>query len=257
MDTWIQFVDLCRTSDRINLAEKTLTSLVGNTHIESDESQIRAPPPVIFAYYRLAWAKHIRNNEKHERAGTLAQLRQFTETLAEDIGVGERQTQPALISPEDKLYGEYTKLLARCYVELGEWQAAMRENDITADPTPIIADYATATQLDTDWYQAWHTWALANFDVINQFEVSQQGLQPVHFNTYIIPAVEGESRLEDSADEKVSCDLSLYHPGMPCRIRSDCSLCGFSMGINMASAMLSPKAFTLSKWMSGWKSSRK
>lgn len=29
MDTWIEFADLCRTSDRLNLAEKTLTSLVG------------------------------------------------------------------------------------------------------------------------------------------------------------------------------------------------------------------------------------
>lgn len=32
METWINFADLCRTSDRLNLAEKTLTSLVGASY---------------------------------------------------------------------------------------------------------------------------------------------------------------------------------------------------------------------------------
>ena len=36
MDTWIDFADLCRTSDRLNLAEKTLTSLVGSSYSAVD-----------------------------------------------------------------------------------------------------------------------------------------------------------------------------------------------------------------------------
>lgn len=60
-----------------------------------------------------------------------------------------------------------------------------------ADPSGILHDYSLATELDPEWYQAWHTWALANFEVITQLEVSQQGLSPIHFTTYIIPAVEG------------------------------------------------------------------
>lgn len=36
MDTWIHFSDLCRDSDRLNLAEKTLTSLVGNSYNAMD-----------------------------------------------------------------------------------------------------------------------------------------------------------------------------------------------------------------------------
>ena len=54
-----------------------------------------------------------------------------------------------------------------------------------------MRDYAIATELDPEWYQAWHTWALANFEVVNQLEVSQQGLTGAHFTTYIIPAVQG------------------------------------------------------------------
>lgn len=59
------------------------------------------------------------------------------------------------------------------------------------EPAPILRDYALATQLDPGWYQAWHTWALANFEVISSFEMSQQGLSSAHFKDYIIPAVKG------------------------------------------------------------------
>ena len=64
-------------------------------------------------------------------------------------------------------------------------------DSMQADPSAILQDYAVATELDPEWYQAWHTWALANFEVINQLEVSQQGLSSAHFTTYIIPAVQG------------------------------------------------------------------
>jgi len=39
MDTWIAFADLCRDSDRLNLAEKTLTSLVGN-HVNAQDPEV-------------------------------------------------------------------------------------------------------------------------------------------------------------------------------------------------------------------------
>jgi hypothetical protein len=38
--TWLHFADLCRTSDRLTLAEKTLTALVGNSGIDADVSSI-------------------------------------------------------------------------------------------------------------------------------------------------------------------------------------------------------------------------
>lgn len=70
-----------------------------------------------------------------------------------------------------------------------------------SDPSPILSDFSVATELDPDWYQAWHTWALANFEAITQLEVSQQGLISAHFTTYIIPAVEGMSISMLAADD--------------------------------------------------------
>ncbi|OXG23734.1 FKBP12-rapamycin complex-associated protein [Cryptococcus neoformans Ze90-1] len=191
MDTWIEFADLCRTSDRLNLAEKTLTSLVGFQYPSMEDTRGRAPPPIIFAYLRMAWAKNLQIDSREERYETLQHLRDFTDQLTDDVGIGARGPNGRLMLPDQKLYGSYTKLLAQCHVELGQWQATLRESQGSADPSGILHDYCLATELDPEWYQAWHTWALANFEVITQLEVSQQGLSPVHFTTYIIPAVEG------------------------------------------------------------------
>ena len=57
----------------------------------------------------------------------------------------------------------------------------------------MLDHYSLATELDPVWYQAWHAWALANYDVITELEVSSEGLTAEHFPTYIIPAVESES----------------------------------------------------------------
>lgn len=128
IDTWISFADLCRTSDRLNLAEKTLTSLVGQQyHANDPESRQRAPPPVIFAWFKLAWAKNQQEGDRHEKTETLINLRQFTNQLSNDIGVGGREADGRLMLPDEKLYGEYTRLLARCYVELGQWQVNLMD----------------------------------------------------------------------------------------------------------------------------------
>jgi len=61
---------------------------------------------------------------------TLSFLRDFTEQLTHDIHAGDRDANGNLILPDEKLYGEYTKLLARCHVELGTWQSALGDNPL-------------------------------------------------------------------------------------------------------------------------------
>jgi hypothetical protein len=82
-----------------------------------------------------------------------------------------------------------SRWVTRFYAAIG-WTVVLMNQ---SDPSAVLADYSVATELDPGWYQAWHTWALANFEVITQLEVSQQGLSSAHFTTYIIPAVEGQS----------------------------------------------------------------
>ncbi|KAL7421428.1 phosphatidylinositol kinase-related protein kinase tor1 [Cryptotrichosporon argae] len=193
MDTWIDFADLCRVSDRLGVAEKTLTSLVGQSVYSpyDPEAKQRAPPPVVFAFLRLKWAQANKTDSRDAKYEALVNLRNFALQVSEDIGLGVRDEAGRLVPPDPLAYGEYTKLLAKCHVELGQWQSALREHTHTTDPTAILHDYQLATELDPEWYQAWHTWALANFEVITSLEVAQQAFSTTHFGNYIIPAVEG------------------------------------------------------------------
>jgi FKBP12-rapamycin complex-associated protein len=59
----------------------------------------------------------------------------------------------------------------------------------------ILYSYLLATQFDPNWYKAWHTWALANFEVVNhllnQAEVKAADVMGTTLVPHIIPAVQG------------------------------------------------------------------
>ena len=62
-----------------------------------------------------------------------------------------------------------------------------------------------ATQYDKDWYKAWHSWALANFEVISFYEKSNSTTPTDHTDIeenasihqevfrYVVPSVQGIS----------------------------------------------------------------
>ena len=61
----------------------------------------------------------------------------------------------------------------------------------------ILHCYMLATHFDAGWYKAWHTWALANFEVIGHLE-SQNDLRTVDLPgeglaAHTVQAVEGDS----------------------------------------------------------------
>ena len=57
----------------------------------------------------------------------------------------------------------------------------------------ILHAYSMSTQLDPMWYKAWHTWALANFEVVNHLEagIRAEELLPETLVTHVIAAIRG------------------------------------------------------------------
>lgn len=130
IDTWIKFADLCRTSDRLTLAEKTLESLIGTSSIAGQvvshcvnnvcltgKGGERAPPQVIFAYFKLLWAQGKKNSAVECMEHLAAQL-------GNDIGLNHRDQQGRLTFSEGYAQSD-RQLLARCHVELGQWQSSL------------------------------------------------------------------------------------------------------------------------------------
>ncbi|PWZ00165.1 putative TOR1-1-phosphatidylinositol 3-kinase [Testicularia cyperi] len=189
-ETWIKFANLCRKSGRMVLAEKTLNSLLGPEGNGADpRSPIgpKAPPPVIYAHLKFMWASGA-------RIESLSYLQEFTRNLAEDLGIhatdehGNPIAQDWQSSPR---LGEFARLLARCFFKQGEWQMSLRENWVTDDNSNVIESYRRATELDRNWYKAWHAWALANFEIISHHEARNEQITPQMIAASIVPSVQG------------------------------------------------------------------
>ena len=58
----------------------------------------------------------------------------------------------------------------------------------------ILRAYCLATHYDPGWYTAWHTWALANFDVVGYMEGQNDNrtdLPDKELAVHIVQAVDG------------------------------------------------------------------
>jgi FKBP12-rapamycin complex-associated protein len=209
IEMWIKFANLCRKSNRIGLAEKSLSDLLdlkdGLGNLMSD---VRAPPQVVYAYLKFLWATG------HQQ-DALSNLKQFTTRMSSDLGNpsslhlanginevdilngsitvdGSHQYNPVDVQGQEA----YAKLLARCYLKQGEWQVAMNkgnwQNKQVAD---ILGSYSAATQYNQNWYKAWHAWALANFEVVTSI-TSRADRETAHVSpeviaNYVLPAIRG------------------------------------------------------------------
>ncbi|RKF83441.1 Serine/threonine-protein kinase tor2 [Golovinomyces cichoracearum] len=148
---------------------------------------IGVPPPVQYAVLKFHWA-----NGKHEAA--LNALQSFTKDLADHLrsfqiqahAMDSADVKNSLMvngnsydvetnvydsSPQTKFnmnhYEEQHVLLARCYLKQGEWQVALKKGDWNHDAVgEILESFRAAANFNPNWYKAWHSWALANFEIV-------------------------------------------------------------------------------------------
>lgn len=97
-------------------------------------------------------------------------------------------------SPAD--LAECQRLLAKCYHKVGEWQQILHGGEWDHEFThEILSAYQAATRYNKDWYRAWHSWALANFEVVNeltsQADREATELPPNVVHEHIVPAITG------------------------------------------------------------------
>jgi FKBP12-rapamycin complex-associated protein len=208
MEMWIKFANLCRKSNRIGLAEKSLQALLApGEEIATIAPDSRTPPQVVYAHLKYMWS----TGQQHE---ALHHLKEFTANLAQ----GSAGRVPAAINGATnginggplhhgangtsvpatfaKDVDGYKKLLARCYLKQGEWLIAIQRGDWHHEHVhDILASYSAATQYNREWYKAWHAWALANFEVVttitsNPDEAAAVVSQNI-ITDYVVPAIHG------------------------------------------------------------------
>ncbi|KAJ1521597.1 hypothetical protein ONE63_003248 [Megalurothrips usitatus] len=179
MHTWLKYASLCRKSSRFMLSKKTLVMLMGcDPDDRPDEPLPTTCPQVTFSF-----AKHMWMSGKQVEAYN--KLHHFVQT----------SLQPAIDSAGDKR-DEHCRLLARCYLKLGQWQETLQglsEHSIPA----VLTYYQAAREHDPDWYKAWHAWAYVNFETVLFYKQNEtaSGSSSSSNNTVIsqftVPAVVG------------------------------------------------------------------
>ncbi|KAK0179190.1 hypothetical protein PV327_008004 [Microctonus hyperodae] len=172
MYTWLKYASLCRKNGSLMLCHKTLVMLLGTDPSKTpDEPLPTTHPQVTFAYCKHMWVAN-----KREEA--YDQLRTFV----------QNSLQPAAMTlinqPEEEHQHHQQearrRLLARCYLKLGEWLEALKGINEHSIPA-VLSYYAAATEHDPTWYKAWHAFAYTNFETV-LFYKHQQG-EPVAENT--------------------------------------------------------------------------
>jgi len=84
------------------------------------------------------------------------------------------QSLSGISQEEDKrLRDSRCRLLARCYLKLGQWQEALQ--GLSEDSIPAVLQYyQIAREHDPNWYKAWHAWAYMNFETVLFYKHQQQ-----------------------------------------------------------------------------------
>ncbi|KAK4695205.1 serine/threonine-protein kinase mTOR, partial [Lecanoromycetidae sp. Uapishka_2] len=224
LDMWIKFANLCRKSGRIGLAEKSLAllhnvaghssagqSLMANGNPGQAALQVSPiVPEILYAQLKYQWA-----TGQHQ--ASLHHLRGFSQDLSQQLDAisspGGAVNGNAGLSGHNLLLDinssngvgskllrqdmhNVSKLLAKCYVKQGEWMTTMMHGDWESHQVRDIIDaYAHATSYNKSWYKAWHSWALANFEVVTALtaQAKRQGSSVSHsmLVDHVVPAVRG------------------------------------------------------------------
>lgn len=225
MEMFIKFASICRKEGRGGLADRTLNSLIGNDAIgtirspDSLEKVHNAPYAVQYAVYKFLWG-----TSQQDKA--LTALKDFTTRLRDEVegrilALSNNSNGPSGIlngvnstngingvhapfgtsnnqaNPKEKAEVEKMKvLLARCYLKQGDWEASRHDGDWQSDHVQdVLQSYHSATRYNEHWYKAWHSWALANFEVVTSL-TSEAGRETTNVPLpivvdHVIPAIRG------------------------------------------------------------------
>ena len=181
--TWLKYASLCRKSHRLKLSHKTLVTILGDDPSLTPDQ----PLPTAIPQATLAYCKYLWGSSQQDRA--FSQLHNFVKKTLHPRSV----QLSAAASPDEEAERqlvETRKLLARCYLKLGSWQESLQGLQEASIPT-VLQYYAAATEHDSSWYKAWHSWAVMNFETVLFYKLSSSGLTPAHISMYGVPALQG------------------------------------------------------------------
>ncbi|MEE6485217.1 hypothetical protein FKM82_014211 [Ascaphus truei] len=158
MRTWLKYASLCGKSGRLALSHKTLVLLLG----VDPSRQLDHPLPTVHPQVTYAYMKHMWKSTRKIEA--FQHMQHFVQTV-------QQQAQHAAEDQQHKQ--ELHKLMARCFLKLGEWQLSLQGINESTIPA-VLQYYSASTEHDHNWYKAWHAWAVMNFEAVLHYKHQNQ-----------------------------------------------------------------------------------
>jgi FKBP12-rapamycin complex-associated protein len=160
IETYLKFVSLCRKSGRVSQARSTLVKLLQfDPETTPENVRYHGPPQVMLAYLKYQWSL----GEDNRRKEAFVRLRDLAIELS-----GAPNIQP-LTSTNGLMSVTSIPLLARVYLNLGEWQRTLSPGLDDESIQEILSAFRNATHCATEWAEAWHRWALFNTAVMSHY----------------------------------------------------------------------------------------
>ncbi|XP_036113118.1 serine/threonine-protein kinase mTOR isoform X2 [Molossus molossus] len=160
MRTWLKYASLCGKSGRLALAHKTLVLLLGvDPSRQLDHPLPTVHPQVTYAYMKNMW-------KSARKIDAFQHMQHFVQTM-------QQQAQHAIATEDQQHKQELHKLMARCFLKLGEWQLNLQGINESTIPK-VLQYYSAATEHDRSWYKAWHAWAVMNFEAVLHYKHQNQ-----------------------------------------------------------------------------------
>uniref|UniRef100_A0A672YHX5 Serine/threonine-protein kinase TOR n=1 Tax=Sphaeramia orbicularis TaxID=375764 RepID=A0A672YHX5_9TELE len=161
MRTWLKYASLCGKSGRLALAHKTLVLLLGvDPSKQLDHPLPTAHPHVTYAYMKYMW-------KSTRKIDAFQHMQHFVQGM-------QQQAQHAIAAEDQQHKQELHKLMARCFLKLGEWQLSLQGINESTIPK-VLQYYSHSTEHDRNWYKAWHAWAVMNFEAVLHYKHQNQG----------------------------------------------------------------------------------
>ncbi|KAJ7306353.1 hypothetical protein JRQ81_009696, partial [Phrynocephalus forsythii] len=160
MRTWLKYASLCGKSGRLALAHKTLVLLLGvDPSRQLDHPLPTVHPQVTYAYMKYMW-------KSARKIDAFQHMQHFVQTM-------QQQAQHAIATEDQQHRQELHKLMARCFLKLGEWQLNLQGINESTIPK-VLQYYSASTEHDRNWYKAWHAWAVMNFEAVLHYKHQNQ-----------------------------------------------------------------------------------
>ncbi|PWA15650.1 hypothetical protein CCH79_00020178, partial [Gambusia affinis] len=161
MRTWLKYASLCGKSLRLALAHKTLVLLLGvDPSKQLDHPLPTTHPHVTYAYMKYMW-------KSSRKIDAFQHMQHFVQGV-------QQQAQHAIAAEDHQRKQELHKLMARCFLKLGEWQLSLQGINESTIPK-VLQYYSSSTEHDRNWYKAWHAWAVMNFEAVLHYKHQNQG----------------------------------------------------------------------------------